>query len=154
MVLWENERYLPGLVDCSYCCLKVSLRCFCVWRTRCKKTVYLCSGQNVVRTVQDSLQFRVQKVYMTSVHYNKVKWKLLCLFLYASNWTTERDRDPLIGQPGNILRGQGFSTTELISLAVSVKRTGTNFTALLVVFSMHYFKYTRWLQIFLRRLVL
>jgi hypothetical protein len=30
--------YLPGLVDYSFCYLKISVRCFRVWRTRCKKT--------------------------------------------------------------------------------------------------------------------
>lgn len=105
MVLWEKARYLPGMADYSLCSLKVSLWCFRVWRTRCKKTVWLFSGQNVARTLEDSLQFRVQKVYVTSVHNIKVKWKLFCLFLYASNRTTERDGDPLIGQPGNIPRG-------------------------------------------------
>jgi hypothetical protein len=105
----------------------------------------------MARTVEDSLEFRVQKVYVTSVHNNEVKWKLLCLFLYASNRITERGGDRLIGQCGNIPRGLGLSTTELISFAVPVKRTGTIDTALLVVFYMHYFKYTRCLQYCLKK---
>jgi len=59
----------------------------------------------MARTVEDLLQFRVQKVYVTSVHNNKVKWRLLCLFLYASNRITGRAGDPLIGQTGNKPRG-------------------------------------------------
>jgi hypothetical protein len=76
---------------------------------------------------------------------------LLCLFLHASNRATERGGDSLTGQPGNIPRVLGFSATELISLAAPVKRTGTIYTALLVVFYMHYFKYTRCLQYFLKK---
>ena len=34
-----------------------------------------------------------------------LNWKLLCLFLYSANRTTDRGGDPLIGQPGNISRG-------------------------------------------------
>jgi len=59
----------------------------------------------MAQTKGDRLQCCTQKVYVRSVHNNKDQSKLLCLFLYASNQTTERSANLLSGQPINIPRG-------------------------------------------------
>jgi len=64
IVLWRDERYLPGLADHAFCPLTISLWCFRIWGTQCKEFIELFSGSSTAQTEGEWLQHCAQKECM------------------------------------------------------------------------------------------